>query len=184
MRWHVIEGAMDGWVCDELVEACEFERAVMRSHAVVPNVDYLRPVVRGMLSAAPLLGEELAGLDFKPSPLQARVLRYSEGDGAPWHHDLHAGMTPPLSLSATLLLSDPGSFSGGEFEFWAGGSSAAGARADSEGGPSGLTAGTRSCCPALRKGDLLIFPSRQRHRVRKVAGGTRFVLTAFWRAAP
>lgn len=87
-------------------------------------------------------------------PLQ--LLAYPEGGHFEWHSDLgDRGATAHRKVSATILLSAPESYEGGDLQL--------------------LDAG-RTLTPVRQQGRGVFFPSFVNHRVRPVTRGTRVVL--------
>lgn len=92
-------------------------------------------------------------------PLQ--LATYGPGDGYGWHVDLGPGPASRRKLSVSVLLCDPGAFSGGDLEF-----------------------GVEGCSAELGLGDAVVFPSYLRHRVAPVAGGRRRSLVGWFTGPP
>jgi PKHD-type hydroxylase len=94
-----------------------------------------------------------------------QVTKYDEGDKYDWHCDYGAeyAANHTRKLSATLLITDPTEFEGGDLEF-----------IDYHG--NNVTA-------ERTKGTMIIFDSRTPHRVTPVTKGTRISLVA-WMLGP
>jgi len=87
-------------------------------------------------------------------PLQ--LLAYPVGGHFQWHSDLgDRGLSSLRKVSATVLLSDPASYEGGDLQLFKGGEELA---------------------PGRGHGKAVLFPSYQNHRVTPVTRGTRYVL--------
>lgn len=71
-----------------------------------------------------------------------------------WHQDLGQGMVSHRKISISVQLSDPGSYSGGDLQFWTGGED-------------------NIISVEKRIGEATIFPSYMMHRVTNVYWGTR-----------
>jgi len=88
--------------------------------------------------------------------------KYEVGDFFDWHCDLQEDSTDMTrKLSATLILSDPNSYEGGVLEFFAG--------------------TNQPIKPPQNKGTIIIFDSREWHRVTKVTKGIRYSLVLWSR---
>ena len=85
------------------------------------------------------------------------------GDHYHWHHDVDwNGQSPSdRKISATIQLSDPSEYQGGEFEFEA----------------------IQTTADFKSKGTVLVFPSYLRHRITAVTSGKRYALVA-WFSGP
>ena len=91
---------------------------------------------------------------------------YKVGDFFGWHQD-QTGISPSneiRKLSATLVLSDPDTFEGGELQFYNGGRPMYTSKKDLE-----LTENDMKA-----QGSLIIFDSRDWHRVTPVTKGVRY----------
>lgn len=86
-----------------------------------------------------------------------QALEYGPGDEMELHTDA-SPMFPARSLSALVMLSDPGDYDGGRLEFWH--------------DPTPTT-------PPAERGTIVVFPATLLHRVKPVTRGKRFSLTAF-----
>ena len=94
-----------------------------------------------------------------------QITKYEEGEKYDWHCDYGAELDTDHTrkLSATLLITDPTEFEGGDLQFI---------------DYSGFT-----CVPERTKGTMIIFDSRIPHRVTPVTKGTRISLVA-WMLGP
>ena len=92
-----------------------------------------------------------------------QITKYEPGDHYTWHCDYGADDEDDLTrkLSATLLISDPSEYEGGEFEIID-------------------YSGAALTLPKL-KGTIIIFDSRAPHRVAPVTSGTRISLVCWMR---
>ncbi len=87
-------------------------------------------------------------------PMQ--LLAYPQGGHFEWHSDLgDRGIASLRKVSATILLSDPDSYEGGDLQ---------------------LLDGGKELTPGRNQGMAVFFPSFQNHRVLPVTRGTRHVL--------
>ena len=77
-----------------------------------------------------------------------------------WHHDVHWSGQGALDrkISLTIQLSDPDSYSGGDFEFEE----------------------VKTTAPFKSKGTMILFPSYLRHKVSPVTSGVRHSLVAWF----
>jgi PKHD-type hydroxylase len=93
---------------------------------------------------------------------KVRVLEYAVGDHyQAWHQDFGKGRVSTRKLSASIQLSTPGEYEGGNLEFFNG-----------------------EIVPApLEQGSLIVFPSFVFHRVVPVTQGVRHSLVA-WMSGP
>lgn len=107
-----------------------------------------------MFEALSNVNKRLFGYELESAqPLQ--LAEYNVGDAYHWHLDLGPGDARLRKLSATVQLTDPNAYEGGELEFWNT------PPADSE------------------QGTLIVFPSYLLHRVTPVTHGTRYALVAW-----
>jgi PKHD-type hydroxylase len=107
-----------------------------------------------------------AGFDFaieNECGLQFIEYEAVRGDHYHWHHDVDwNGQSPSdRKISATIQLSDPSEYQGGEFEFEA----------------------IQTTADFKSKGTVLVFPSYLRHRIHPVTSGKRYALVA-WFSGP
>ena len=87
-------------------------------------------------------------------PLQ--LLRYPEGGHFDWHSDLgDRGIASLRKVSATILLSDPASYDGGDLQ---------------------LLTGGKELTPKRDYGTAVLFPAFVNHRVTTVSRGSRYAL--------
>ena len=84
------------------------------------------------------------------------AIEYQPGDHIDWHLDCGARENSTRKLAATVLLTDPGDFDGGELSFCA-----------------------MSELPSHGIGDAIVFPAFLGHRVEPVRRGTRNILAAW-----
>lgn len=94
-----------------------------------------------------------------------QITRYDEGDHYTWHSDYGTGEDNRFTrkLSATLLVTDPGEYEGGELEF--------------------IDYHNNLVVAPSIKGTMIIFDSRVPHRVRPVTRGSRTSLVT-WMLGP
>lgn len=90
---------------------------------------------------------------------QCEYIQYTEYDEKDeghynWHQDVSSGIYSHRKISISIQLSDPGSYSGGDLQFWLGGE-------------------TNVISVQKALGEATIFPSYMMHRVTKVHSGTR-----------
>ena len=96
---------------------------------------------------------------------------YEPGDDYPWHMDLCTDAkvrAPSMKLGASILLSNPDAFEGGELELMLGAT-----HDPVPGGPSFLA--------PLNRGTCIAFPGYVLHRVRPVTAGVRHALVVHLR---
>jgi predicted 2-oxoglutarate/Fe(II)-dependent dioxygenase YbiX len=94
------------------------------------------------------------GFDLKTvEPLQ--LAEYAVGDGYDWHLDIGPGTADLRKLSASVQLSDPAEYDGGDLEIW---------------GTGGVD---------RARGTIIAFPSYIPHRVTAVTRGVRRALVAW-----
>jgi PKHD-type hydroxylase len=84
------------------------------------------------------------------------AIEYQPGDHIDWHLDCGARENSTRKLAATILLTDPGEFDGGNLSFCA-----------------------MTDLPAHGIGDAIVFPAFLGHRVEPVRRGTRTILAAW-----
>ena len=94
-----------------------------------------------------------------------QITKYEEGDHYTWHSDYGTSTDEKLTrkLSATMLVSDPDDYEGGDLEF--------------------IDYHNNLIVAPKKKGTLIIFDSRTPHRVTKVTKGKRISLVA-WMLGP
>lgn len=84
-----------------------------------------------------------------------QLAEYSQGEHYDWHLDLGPGANAKRKLSASIQLTDPDTYDGGDLEFWGG------------------------AVAERRQGTLVMFPSYMLHRVKPVTRGVRKSLVAW-----
>lgn len=98
---------------------------------------------------------EVGKFNFEISALEPPQLgEYAVGDEYVWHLDL-GNSRPRRKLSASVQLSDPADYDGGDLEFW-----------NTEAAP-------------RAQGTLVVFPAYLLHRVTPVSRGVRFSLVTW-----
>jgi len=100
-----------------------------------------------------------------------QAVRYEPGDDYPWHMDLCFDVkvrAPAIKLGASVLLSKPDAFEGGELEVMLGAT-----HDPVPGGPAFLA--------PLERGTCVAFPGYVLHRVRPVTAGVRHALVVHLR---
>ncbi|MEP7155610.1 MAG: 2OG-Fe(II) oxygenase [Betaproteobacteria bacterium] len=109
------------------------------------------------------LHEAARQFDFDISlPLEdLKLMKYGHSNRVAWHVDCGGGRTRTRKLTLTALLSEPGTFAGGE-----------------------LTVGGYPNQLHRDIGDVVIFPSFLAHKVTTVTSGTRHTLIAWAHGTP
>lgn len=105
--------------------------------------------------------EKYYRFDISGAPRYLQLTKYAQGQHYDWHQDIGAKSKSRRKVSISTLLSPPGTFSGGDMEFFK--SDYKRPRAD------------------LNQGDAVIFPSWMRHRVLPISDGERWSLVAWFR---
>lgn len=123
-----------------------------RSHVTfIPNK---LPVVEKLYRAIVDVNARIYKFDVNGHEL-LQLAEYREGDAYDWHTDLGPNSAVYRKLSASIQLSDPSTYDGGDLEFWGG-------------------------KPVSREqGALIMFPAYTLHRVTPVTRGLRRSLVAW-----
>lgn len=124
-RTHILHCSEDAWIFDRLAQGVE----AANQRAWRFRISYLEPL---------------------------QLLRYPPGGHFDWHSDLgDRGLTALRKVSATILLSAPTEYAGGDLQLMDGG---------------------KQITPQRGQGNAAFFPAFQNHRVTEVESGARLVL--------
>lgn len=129
-----------------------------RNSFLPPDTDERRALTARLLAA--LKRANVAGnfhFEFDDTE-QPQLATYAAGDEYSWHLDIGPGEAARRKLSASVQLSNPADYDGGDLDIW--------------GAPDG---GERDW------GTLIVFPSYMLHRVSPVTRGVRHSLVAWAR---
>jgi len=129
----------------------------------IPQTEEWEWLYYKLMDFAQRANNEMWRFDLKSTP---ELIQYTEYHGTEngkydWHQDLGPGELSIRKISMTVQLSDDHEYTGGDLEFWHGGTSLE----DTDSAPRG-------------KGTVVIFPSYLNHAVKPVTSGVRksFVL--------
>ena len=84
-------------------------------------------------------------------------IQYTKEDHFEWHHDIQLGNHKVYNLSSVIILND--NYKGGELLF---------------------REGLKITKPEIKKGSLIIFPSKLKHKVTKITEGLRYSLCCWF----
>ena len=103
------------------------------------------------------------GLYSMPEQIQYTEYLASKDGKYEWHQDIGPGSGSIRKVSITVQLSDPGEYVGGELEF--------------------MDAEQKKWVAPKKKGTVIVFDSRLRHRVTPIVRGTRRSLVGWFNGA-
>lgn len=172
MDWLIWPNSVPGAVCDDLVSRYRpnIDATIGFNTNLKVDESYRKAklawvgdtYIRNLLYGYALEANKVWGFDLTELDNSVQLAKYEPGGKYDWHHDVDWKYDTHRKLSVVVQLSDPGDYTGGEFEFVGGFDSV----------------DQNIFAP---KGSVLVFPSYQEHRVNPLIEGTRYSLVTWVR---